>query len=113
MRGKRRKPTPEERCSYRYPDGRQCASWRVQAQLTCASHTPEYVQRMKKQRPFMAQNQNNYKNGLRAAPLKPLRQQTDLQDHLTVKHFEIFLAAESAAEEADVQELSRLSPELI
>jgi hypothetical protein len=33
----------------------------------------------------------------------------DLQDHLTIKHYELFLAAETAAEEDNLKDLARLS----
>jgi hypothetical protein len=107
-----KKPTPDERCAHHYPDGRQCAAWRVKPHSTCSSHTPEYQQRMRKKRPFIAKNQNNYKHGLRAAPLKPQRQNEDVLDNLIVKHFELFLAAETAAQEDNLPDLSRLSTHL-
>ena len=113
MRGRRRKPTPEERCTHLFPDGRQCAGWRVVPHSTCAGHTPEYQQRMRGKRPVFANNQNRYKNGLQAAPLKPIRQKEDLRDHLVLKHYEIFLAAETAADEGDIFDLARLSTKLI
>ena len=108
-------PPPEKRCTHLYPSGEQCRQWRAKNFNTCAGHTPELVQKNKENRnlELFQKRSPNYKNGTKAKPLKPLRKQEDLLDHLTIRHYEIFLAAETAAEEGDLSDLARLSTKLI
>jgi hypothetical protein len=107
-------PPPEKRCTHLYPSGEQCRQWRAKNYNTCASHTPELVQKnIENQTPELLQKRSpRYKNGTKAKPLKPLRKQEDLLDHLTIRHYEIFLAAESAAEAGELNDLARLSTHL-
>ena len=108
----KRRLIPEKQCTHLYLDGRRCANWRKKGYETCINHIPNALRHT--QTPgLMDGNLNRYKNGLRAAPLKPLRQKVDLQDHLTIKHYELFLAAETAAEEDNLKDLARLSTHLI
>jgi hypothetical protein len=110
---KTRRPRPEERCTRHNNKGRQCANWRYQGHLTCRRHTPGLPQKTNPNRAIAANNKNRYKNGTRAAPLKPLRHPADLWDELTIKHYEFFLAAETAAEEENLHDLAHLSTKLI
>ena len=109
---KTRRPRSEERCLHRYKDGRQCANWRYQEQPTCRRHTPDLPYSPNPNLELAANNKNNYKNGLSAAPLKPVHTQEDFLDHLTIRHDEIYLAAEAAAQEGDLTDLARLAPHL-
>ena len=109
---KTRRPRPEERCLHRYKDGRQCANWRYQEQPTCRRHTPDLPYTSNPNPALAANNKSNYKNGLRAAPLKPLHTQEDFLDHLTIRHDEIYLAAEAAAQDGDLSDLARFAPQL-
>jgi hypothetical protein len=116
MKTKRPKiPPPEKRCTHLYPSGEQCRQWKAGNYNTCASHTPELVQKNKEnQTPELFQKRSpNYKNGAKAKPLKPLRTEEDLLDHLTIRHYELFLAAKTTAEEDNLDDLARLSTKLI
>ena len=108
-------PPPEKRCTHLYPSGEQCRQWRAKNFNTCASHTPELVQKnIENQTPELFQKRSPaYKNGTEAKPLKPLRKPEDQLDHLTIRHYEIFLAAESAAKAEELDDLARLSQHLI
>src|SRR5262247_817550 len=107
-------PPPEKRCTHLYPSGEQCRQWRAKNYNTCASHTPELVQKNKEnQTPELFKKRSpNYKNGTKAKPLKPLRKHEAQLDHLTIRHYELFLAAETAAAEGDLSDLARLSTKL-
>ena len=109
---KTRRPRSEERCLHRYKDGRQCANWRYQEHLTCRRHIPDLPYSPNPNPELAANNKHNYKNGLRAAPLKPLHTQEDFLDHLSIRHDEIYLAAEAAAQDGDLTDLARLAPQL-
>ena len=115
MKTRRAKIPPEKRCTHLYPSGEQCRQWRAKNFNTCASHTPELVQKnIENQTPELFQKRSPaYKNGTEAKPLKPLRKQEDQLDHLTIRHYEIFLAAESAAKAEELDDLARLSQHLI
>jgi hypothetical protein len=114
MKPRPKTPTLEQRCIHRYPSGEQCRQWKARGYDTCGSHTPEILQKSIKNRTpgISLKSQHSYKNGTGAAPLKPLRQKEDLLDHLFLKHFEFYLAAEAASEEGNLLELSRLSQHL-
>ena len=109
---KTRRPRSEERCLHRYKDGRQCANWRYQEHPTCRRHIPDLPYSPNPNPELAANNKHNYKNGLRSAPLKPLHTQEAFLDHLTIRHDEIYLAAEAAAQEGDLTDLARLAPHL-
>ena len=115
MKPRRKTPTPEQRCTQLYPSGQQCRQWKARGYDTCGSNTTEILQKSIKNRTpgISLKSQRAYKNGTRAAPLKPLRQKEDLLDHLFLKHFEIYLAAEAASEEENLRELARHSTKLI
>jgi hypothetical protein len=114
MKPRPKTPNPEQRCTHLYPSGEQCRQWKARGYDTCGSHTPEILQKSIKNRTpgISLKNQRSYKNGTRAAPLKPLRQKEDLLDHLFLKHFEIYLATEAASEEDNLSELACLSEHL-
>jgi hypothetical protein len=84
---KTRRPRPEERCTRHNNKGRQCANWRYQGHLTCRRHTPGLPQKTNPTRAIAANN--------------------------NIKHYEFFLAAETASEEENLHDLAQLSTKLI